>query len=528
MRQSPICSAILSSPNPSPPKKEQAVPKGHEVFQADQQLHNVGGRAVSGGFVTALGQGLRFSLYMASTLVLARLLSKEDFGLVAMVGALTSFLRLFRESGLSTATLQKERITHAQISNLFWINVGLGMIAAAVGAILSPAVAWFFRDQRLVSITIWLTLTFVFSGSSVQHLALLTRDMRFKTLAVIDIGSTLIGAALGVAMALTGWGYWSLVGSQVAIPVTEMMLAWALSHWRPQLPRRGVDTRSMLRFGASLTFSTLLRRITGGVDSILIGRFWGAEPLGLYSRGAALLVRPLDQLIIPFDIVFLPILSRLQTQPDRYRSTYLQVFGVIALVSFPFAGLLLSLSRPLVLLLLGSRWEQVVPIFGAMSVAAVYYSIICSTVWLPTTQGRNRDIVIMGIMRSLVPVVFYVVGLPFGVTGVAWASSLGGLIVMVPWQFYIVGRAGCVTTGDLWKEFLIYLPLWGTAAGGAYLAHLLLPSLSPFMEILCCTPVGLLAAIGTVCLIPHQRATALKIIGHASGILARFRQARSG
>ena len=498
-----------------------------EVFRTDHLVKDLGGRAFSGSFVTAVSQAVRFGLYMASTIVLARLLSKEDFGLVAMVGALTSILRVFREAGLSTATMQKERITHAQVSNLFWINVALGAGAALVGAALAPGVAWFFRDQRLVWITIGLTLTFLFSGSSVQHLALLNRDMRFKALALIDVGATALGAGVGVIMAMTGWGYWSLVASQVAMALAEMVLAWTLSRWRPQLPRARAGTRSMVRFGASLTFSTLLRRLTGGADSLLIGRFWGAEPLGLYSRGMALLMRPLDQLVVPFDIVFIPVLSRLQAQPERYRSTYLQVFGAIALVSFPLAGLLLSLSRPLVLLMLGPRWDQVTPIFAALSVTALYYPVACTTVWLPTTQQRNRDIVVLGVIISSIPVAAYLAGLPFGAAGVAWSFSLSGLLVRWPLQLHIVGRAGAVSRGDLWRAFLTYLPSWAAVAGSVYCTYLLVPSASPAAQILCCTPVGLLAALGVAFLMPAQRIIALKLVRRATEVLsAKFRADR--
>jgi PST family polysaccharide transporter len=496
--------------------------KEHNPFRTDHLLKNLSGRAISGGFMTAIAQTFRFGIYMASTLVLARLLSKEDFGLVAMVGTLTSFLRLFREAGLSNATMQKEHITHAQVSNLFWINVALGTIAAGVGAALSPGVAWFFKDERLIGITIALTFTFFISGSSVQHLALLNREMRFKALAMVDIVSGLVGAAAGVAMALTRCGYWSLVGSQVATSLAEAVMAWTISSWRPQRPQRNAGTRSMLSFGASLTFSTLLRRITGGTDGILIGRFWGAEPLGVYSRGQALLMRPLDQMILPFDIVFVPILSRLQTQPERYRSTYLQIYSATALVSFPIAGLLMALSGPLVILMLGPHWESVIPIFAALSITALFFPIICSTTWLTTTQKRNKDIVLIGTMTSFLSVASCVVALPYGINGLAWAVSLSGLLIRLPWQFHIVGGAGPVSRKDLWSDFLWHLPLWLTVTASVYLTLHALPPWSPLAQILCCTPVGLLAAALTVVLVPRQRMTAANLIRRARDYLSEI------
>ena len=184
---------------------------------------------------------------------------------------------MFREAGLSTATVQQNKITHAQVSNLFWINVLLGLVAAVCGAALSPVMAWFYRDPRLVLITVILSSTFLLSGSAVQHLALLNRQMRFKAMACVDIGAMTLGLIIGVGMAVSGYGYWSLVGLQLGTSLGELGLAWTLSGWRPQLPKVKAGTQSMIHFGASLTISTLLRRIAGGMDSILIGRFFGAR-----------------------------------------------------------------------------------------------------------------------------------------------------------------------------------------------------------------------------------------------------------
>jgi PST family polysaccharide transporter len=469
--------------------------------------------------VTALAQAARFCLYFASTIALSRLLSKEDFGLVAMVGVLTSFLRVLREAGLSTATVQRDEISHAQVSNLFWINVALGAAAALVGAALSPAVAWFYRDPRLVVITIFLSATFLLSGGAVQHLALLNRQMRFKAMAVVDVGSMAAGLGVGIGMALLKWGYWSLVGSQLATALAELALAWSASQWRPQLPRPRVGTRGLVKFGASLTYSSLLRRITSGADTLLIGRFYGAGPLGLYSRGMALVMRPLDQFVVPFDQVFVPMLSRLQTDPERYRRIFLQVFSAIALVSFPMAGLLLGLSRPLVLVLLGPRWEEVIPIFSALALVALYYPLVCVGLWLPTTQGRTEDIVVLGTLISAISVISYVVGLPFGVAGVALAFSLSGLLVRMPLQFHVVGRSGPVSRIDLWTVTLSHLPLWAVSLASVYLTRIFLREASPALQLAVCLPVGLLVSFAAIRLIPSHRRNSQRLFNEIMGFL---------
>src|SRR5438477_7015155 len=318
-----------------------------EHFATDHLLTNLRQRTISSGLVTATAQGMQFLLNLAYIMVLARLLAPQDFGLVAMVTTVTGFLRVFQDAGLSTATVQRQEITHAQVSNLFWVNVAVGGVTTLLVAASAPAVAWFYREPRLVGITLMLSVTFLFASSAVQHIALLNRQMRFTVIAVIDVVSMLAGYLTGIGMALRGYGYWALVGASVTQVAIKLVLTWSISHWRPRFPSRNTQTWHLLRFGANITAGTLMYSIARGADNLLIGRFFGAAAVGLYSRGSVLLVRPLQQFLVPINAVVVPALSRMQNQHDRYRQTFLQVFEAIALISFLFAGVFLALSHPL-------------------------------------------------------------------------------------------------------------------------------------------------------------------------------------
>lgn len=486
--------------------------RSEEALRTDHLLGDLKSRAISGGVVTVLAQFLRFGLYMATAVVLARMLTPADFGLVAMVNALTSFLRMFRDAGLSTATIQKQEITHSQVSNLFWINVSITSALTFLLMAVAPGVAWFYGDSRVTAITIILALTFVLSGLTVQHIAILTRQMRFRAIALIDIGGIVAGLAAGIIMARSGWGYWSLVGSQLAISITEVALTWSISPWRPGLPTAKSGTRAMLNFGASLTVSNFMRRVAQGADQLLIGRFFGAEPLGLYTRALALLMRPLDQFITPFDTIFIPMLSRLQQQPERYRQAFLQAFGTIALFSFPMAAVLLALSEPIVLALLGVRWAAVVPIFAALSLAALHIPLGYATMWLLTTQGRSRDVLLAGLMFSVVSVISCFAGIAWGVLGVAVAYSVGGVLVRLPVQYHITGRSGAVSTSDLWLVTFRYLPLWPAVFAATYVTYRVLKAEHPLIQIAAALPAGLLAAAAVIAIVPTYRAAAAGFI----------------
>jgi PST family polysaccharide transporter len=474
-------------------------------FRTDHLLKNLGRRAFSGGLITTIAQGTRFALFMVLNIVLARMLAPPDFGLVAMALALTSILYIFREAGLSTATVQQQTITHAQVSNLFWINILVGVCSAAVAVISAPIMAWFYRDDRIIPVTLWLSLTLLTGGAAVQHLALLNRQMRFKALAVIDVGSMAASLLVGVAMAAFGCGYWSLVGAQLAQAGSELLMAWVASRWRPQWVKRGVGTRSMLNFGASLTFAMLLRRITTNADSFLLGRYFGAHALGVYSRAMALVMRPLDQFLVPFDKVFLPVLSRLQDEPDRYRRQFLRIYSLIALASFPVAGFLLGLSRPIVLVLLGSRWIEAASVLACLALVALYYPVAGASMWLLTTQRRNRDILASGLAISAITLVSFIAGLPFGAVGVALSFSAFGLLVRLPVQYFIVGRAGPVTAFDLWGGFCKHLPMFFVVGGAAYLPQYFVPNAGAIVHCFVGGVAGMLAGLAVVMAIRAYR-----------------------
>ena len=515
--------ATFTGPLPGRAAADAVEDAQKKFFETGHLQSNLTGRVVSAGIVTAVAQAIKFAINLGSAVVLARMLVPEDFGLIAMVTTITGFLRVFKDAGLSTATIQRDEITHAQVSNLFWINFTVSAALSLLVAALSPAIAWFYRDSRLVAVTLALAGTFVLGGAVVQHQALLNRQMRFKAIAAIEILSAFFGLIVGIVMARAGYQYWSLVGMQLCAGLTELIITLAISRWRPGAPKRQAGTRSLVHFGASLTVASVFRRIATGMDSLLIGRWYGADAVGLYTRGAILLMRPIDQLITPLESVFTPVLSRLQNDPDRYRRTFLQVYGAIALISFPAAGLFMALSRPIVLALLGPKWQQVIPIFAWFTIGGLYFPLYYAVMWLLNTQGRGKDIMTTGLIFSFTTIGSFLAGLPFGAVGVAASFSCVGVLVRLPVQYHIVGKSGPVSRSDLWSVALRYLPNWLIVLTITMLTRAALPSsISPIFELLVCTPAGIAAAVLITFAVPAQRRDALRILELLKPFLVRF------
>jgi O-antigen/teichoic acid export membrane protein len=475
-------------------------------------LPNLKARTISSGGITISAQAAKFILTMGSTMVLARLLTPRDFGLVAMVTTVASVLRVFKDAGLSIATVQREKITQAQVSNLFWINVGVSALGSLIMAASAWVIARFYHNSQLIPIALILSLTFIISGSTVQHQALLKRQMRFKALALIEVGSIAFSVSVGVILAILGCGYWSLVWSILSTEVAGLFLTWSISRWRPQLPTRGSGVGPLVSFGAHRTAGDFILFLARSSDNLLIGRFYGAAAVGLYSRAGALLVRPLEQFLGPINAVFIPALSRLQSHPARYRSTFLRLYEAIAVIGFLFTGLCLALARPLTLVLLGPKWQQAAVIFAGFTVAALCIPLANASAWLFTSQGRGRDLFNTQVINSCAVVLAILGGLPFGPIGVAMAISISNLLVRVPIYYFNAGRRGPIRTADLWAVFFRHLPIWIVVFCVTWLTLTRVPHLAHLTQLLICAPVGLVAGAAFIWGFRPQRTVVIHLL----------------
>jgi O-antigen/teichoic acid export membrane protein len=231
---------------------------GGGEIEGDPSAANLKRKTTHGALVSVVGQTVSFVLRTGSMIILARLLTPKDFGLVGMVAAFTGFLGLFRDCGLSMATVQRAAITDAQTSTLFWINLAVGGLLAALAGVAAPGLAAFYDEPRVLWITVALGTSFVFNGAAAQHRAMLQRSMRFLALAIIDIVSLVLSTGAGIGIALAGQGYWALVVMTVTLPAVGVVGAWIATAWVPGRPQRRSGIRSMLWFGGAVTLNNIV------------------------------------------------------------------------------------------------------------------------------------------------------------------------------------------------------------------------------------------------------------------------------
>ena len=381
-------------------------------------------RSVRGGFLTITSQGVQFLFSTISTIVLARLLMPADFGLVAMVTALTGLAQGFADLGLSEATIQREDITQEQVSTLFWINVSIGLALTLATAGIAPLLAWFYKEPRLSLITLVISPTFLIGGLRVQHDALLRRQMRFTALSIRDITTCAVGVLTSVTMAWKGAGYWAIVTLPLAANFTQMTLSWAMVRWIPGLPRRDSGVRPLIGFGSRVALSYIMGNLNRSADATLIGWYWGAGPLGLYSRAYNLLMLPVRQLGAPARSVAVPAFSRTQNDPERFARYYLRMVNLILWISTPVFGFLFIVAEPVIVLTLGAKWQEAAPVFQILTISALCQLLLESVGWLLVSRGESDRLLKLLLMISPVIIGSFLVGLPFGIKGVALSGSL--------------------------------------------------------------------------------------------------------
>jgi PST family polysaccharide transporter len=401
----------------------------------------IGNETVAGGLrrsavrswaVTAAGQGGKLLVTLVTTAVMARLLTPGDYGLVAMVTVFVGFIATFKDLGLSQATVQRPNITEQQVSAMFWLNVAAGLLIMIAMAASAPLVSRFYNRPELLGICLAYAALTPISSLGAQHYALLRRTMRYRSLALRDLAAVVLGACVGVACALQGWGYWSIVTMHATVESAGTGLLWWQSGWRPGLFRWTDDLRPMMRFGGALTVSNLLRFVASGLDSVVVGFFFGASALGFYNRAQQILSQPLKQVLPPVMNVAGSAFARVAGDSRAFEAAAIQLAFMIGCVSSLIVAIAVVGADWIVLIMLGPQWELAASLARVLAIFAFVEPVAALLATLMTARGMPGRLVRWRLVSSVVIVASLAAGLPWGFLGVAAAYSLSGCLVRTP------------------------------------------------------------------------------------------------
>ncbi len=480
-----------------------------QALATEHLLADIRGRSVRGGAATFGAQAGKVAIQLATVVVLVRLLSPGAFGLIAMVAALSSVLEFVKELGFSAATIRKTDIDHAQVSALFWINVAAGGIIAALLFLAAPLVADFYHDPQVVAVTRWLSLSFLIGGLTVQHWALLRRQMRFTATICVDIGSDLAGLTVAVGLALAGAGYWALVAQRLTMPAVALIGSWSLCRWRPSRPRPVAGARELVAFGASVTGVNLTAAIGRSIDQVLIGWAWGADVLGLYERAVKLLLTPINNLAVPLYGVGMPMLSRIAHQAERYRRAFTELFENLAMALLPGAALMALTADWIVHILFGPRWAAATPLVAWFAAAAIFLPLVQTAGLLYLSQNRAREMVRAGVIDLAFCALAVGGSVHFGAVDVAAALAVVGIGLRLPVGFWLATRRGPVRFVDLWAALVpAALGALATAVAVLALRRLFLPGDTPALAgLVLATLTAIAVTVAVYLALPRSRRT---------------------
>ncbi len=413
--------------------------------------------AVRGVGAAIAGQASNFVVSLGSVVVLARLLTPTDFGIMTMV---TTFGLLFRSFGLNGFTeliLQREELTHSLASNLFWIELGIGTILTLVFASLGPLLALFYHNAAVAHAAEAISLTIGIGSVGWIHLALLQRAMDFRTAAVINFCGQLALVVVSILLAIAGWHYWALVWGSVAQSVVTACGAWLMCRWVPSWPHRASGVGSDLKFAMSVYSHFAFGYLTRNTDNLLVGWRYGARALGFYKRAYDLFVLPETQLLTPMSAVVVSTLSRINRDREQFHRYFLRAISVLALLGMGIGADFALVGRDVIRLLLGPGWEEAGRIFSLFGPGIGVMLLYDTHGWIHLSIGRPERWFAWGLIEFACTGSLFLLTLRWGPSGIALAWTASFFLLMFP-GFWFAGKPIGLGIGPvmaaIWKYFL--------------------------------------------------------------------------
>lgn len=392
--------------------------------------------AVRGAGATIFARGAGLVAQAVGTVILARLLTPADFGVVAMVTTFSLLLMSFGLNGFTEAIIQCEKVDHLTASNLFWLNLGAGLALAVAFAACGSLLARFYRNPHVANVAVAISAAIFVGAASVIHLALLERAMRFGAVSANAVAANVVYVVIAIVLAFRGWGYWALVAGVIAYQFSGTIGAWWLCRWVPSLPRRTGRTGSMVRFALNVYARYGVRYSSQNLDKLLVGWQFNAAALGFYKKAYDLFALSASHVTAPLHDVALATLSRLNHDPVRFRHYLVKSLGVIAFVGMAVGADLTLVGKDVVRLVLGPQWGEAGTIFTFFGPGIGLMLLYSITGWIHLSIGRPDRWLRWTLLEFAVTVLLFVIALDWGPEGIAVAWSASFCILIIPAFWY--------------------------------------------------------------------------------------------
>ena len=395
------------------------------ILRKNQIFANVGfksglsEKAVRNGYITITEHAVNLVFQILSTAILARLILPDSYGLISMVSIVTNFVAIFKDAGLSMATIQKNEITEAETSNLFWINCAISVALGIIVALSAPFVSAFYGRRELIEITVFMSLSLLVSGLSIQHQALLKRHMRFDAIFIINVISFVLSRAVMIVLALMHLEYRTLIIGALLQALLTLLLTLFFCRWIPRKYDKNAKISDMIRYGADLTIFDFISYFTRNLDNVLIGRFDGSEALGLYSKAYSIVYMPIDSIRNPINSVAIPVMTRITDDSARFRKYFSMQVAILSVLIVPLMTCVYINAHDIIIFLFGENWLGMEFAFKMLTLTAIFQPVMGIRGSAMVALGLSRLYLITGVISAAVTVSSFAIGIRFGMNGVA-------------------------------------------------------------------------------------------------------------
>jgi teichuronic acid exporter len=417
------------------------------------------------------------------TIVLSRLLEPKDFGLLAMIFAFTIVADVLIDAGFRNSIIQEKEPTDFELSSIFWLNMAIGLFFTLLIFFSSYGVAAFYKEPLLQPVMAVISLLYVISPLSLIQGALLTKKLKFKALTISQVASKVASGTLGISMAYTGWGYWSLVGSVLAGGLLRNVMLWFQSSWRPSFHFRFSDLQKYWKVSSNILYSNILFNVVNRIDYVMIGKFFSPALLGMYSRAK-------ENAFIPGTIIanvirntFFGIFSNLKSDLTRLRKMYVDASHLVLISLTIIFSSMIIFSNELILIVFGSKWISMNLMFQC---SCIYVFIYCNTilrVYLLNALGRTDIDFRIGMfahpLRLAILLIPFFIGFKINVYYFIFINTLFVFTSICIYEFYI--RKILMIS---YRESFRFLPLLISYAAIAALILVFVPLETIWMSLL--------------------------------------------
>lgn len=438
-------------------------------------------KAISGIKWNAIGrfstQGVNFII----GLILARLLSPSDYGVVGMVGIFFAIAQTFIDSGFGSALIRKNDCNDTDYSTAFYFNIVVGLVCCILLCVASPFIADFFNTPILKDLVKVMSLNMFIGSFAIVHSTKLTHSVDFKSQSIVGLLTAVLSGTMGIFMAYKGFGVWSLVFQQLIATVLRVVLLVAITKWFPKLLFSKSSFKYLFNFGSKILTASILHTIYANMTTLIIGKFYSAKDLGYYSRGESLATYPSTNITGILQSVTYPVLSKIQDDDEHLIQSYRKLISMTSMVIFFGMFLLAALAKPLILTLLTDKWLDAVIYLQIFCFAYMFDHICALNLNILYVKGYSNLVLKLEVIKKTISISMILAAVPFGVMAICIARALYTQIAVVINTYY-TGKLFDMGYLKQVKDFSKYLVLSVLAVIPAFLLTYL--SISGVLQLL--------------------------------------------